>query len=95
MYQTLAFVTTGWGLLMGLAPLLQVRVIVRDRNAAGTSLGWVLILLVGFGLWLTYGVVNNDLPIVITNAVAAVVTTALVITVRVYSRQPAGTSSPS
>ena len=80
---------------MGLAPLLQVRVIVRDRNAAGTYYGWVLILLVGFGLWLTYGVVNNDLPIVITNAVAAVVTTALVITVRVYSRQPAGTSSPS
>jgi MtN3 and saliva related transmembrane protein len=80
----LAVVTTSWGLLMGLAPLLQVRVIVRDQDAGGTSLGWVVILLIGFVLWFTYGLVNSDLPIVISNAVAALVTTSLLITIGIY-----------
>jgi uncharacterized protein with PQ loop repeat len=72
---------------MGLAPLLQVRVIVRNRDAAGTSLGWVLIMLIGFVLWFTYGVVNRDLPIIITNVVAVTVATTLMITVRIYARR--------
>lgn len=45
--QSLAVLTTIWGLLMGLAPLLQVRVIIRNRDAGGTSLGWVIILVRG------------------------------------------------
>ena len=85
--EVLALVTTSWGLLMGLAPLLQVRVIVRGREGSGTSLGWVIILLVGFVLWLTYGVATRDLPNIITNAVSVVVTTTLVITVGVYARR--------
>ena len=85
----LAVATTCWGLLMGLAPLLQIRLIVRERDARGTSLAWVLILLVGFLLWLAYGVVNRDLPIIICNVVSVVVTTSLVITVRLYGRSKA------
>jgi MtN3 and saliva related transmembrane protein len=85
--ETLALVTTCWGLLMGLAPLLQVRVIVRERDSSGTSLSWVLILLVGFVLWFTYGVVNDDLPIVISNVVAVFVTTTLLVTTLVYARR--------
>jgi MtN3 and saliva related transmembrane protein len=72
---------------MGLAPLLQVRVIVRERDSSGTSLTWVVILLVGFVLWFTYGVVNDDLPIVVSNVVAVVVTTTLLVTALVYGRR--------
>ena len=87
MSETLALVTTSWGLLMGLAPLLQVRVIVRERESSGISLGWILILLVGFVLWLAYGVVNKDLPITITNLVSVLATTTLLITTRTYGRR--------
>ena len=83
---SLAVLTTFWGLLMGLAPLLQVRVIVRDRDAGGSSLGWVLFLLVGFLLWLTYGLVNRDLPLVISNTVAVLVTSTLLATMWIYGR---------
>ncbi|WP_395693590.1 SemiSWEET family sugar transporter [Nocardioides sp.] len=82
----LAFVTTCWGLLMGLAPLLQVRVIVRDRDSGGTSLGWVVILLLGFMLWFAYGVVNHDVPIMITNVVSATVAATLLIVARIYGK---------
>ena len=89
MSRALAVVTTCWGLVMALSPILQIRVIVRERDARGTSLGWVLILLVGFVLWLTYGLVNRDLPIIITNVVALVVTATLLVVVRVVERRRA------
>ncbi len=84
MSSAIAYVTTFWGLLMGLAPLLQVRVIVRERSSEGISAGWVMILLVGFLLWLAYGFVNRDVPLIITNVVAVSVTTTLLITMRRY-----------
>ena len=84
MSSAIAYVTTFWGLLMGLAPLLQVRVIVRERSSEGISAGWVMILLVGFLLWLAYGFVNRDVPLIITNVVAVSVTTILLITMRRY-----------
>lgn len=82
----LASITTFWGLLMGLAPLLQIRVIVRERSAGGISIGWIVILLIGFLLWLAYGIVNQDLPLIVTNSVAVTVTTGLLLTVRRYRR---------
>ena len=88
MSEALAVVTTCWGLLMGLAPLLQVRVIVRERDASGTSLGWILIVLVGLLLWLTYGMVNRDLPIVISNTLGVIVMATLVVTLRIYGQRP-------
>ncbi len=84
MSSAIAYVTTFWGLLMGLAPLLQVRVIVRERSSEGISAGWVMILLIGFLLWLVYGFVNRDVPLMITNVVAVSVTTTLLITMRRY-----------
>ena len=84
MSSAIAYVTTFWGLLMGLAPLLQVRVIVRERSSEGISPGWVMILLIGFLLWLVYGFVNRDVPLMITNVVAVSVTTTLLITMRRY-----------
>jgi uncharacterized protein with PQ loop repeat len=86
--ETLALVTTFWGLLMGLAPLLQVRVILRERDSRGTSLGWVLILLVGFTLWFTYGVVNHLVPLMVTNLVSVTVTASLLVATRIYRGGP-------
>ena len=66
---------------MALAPLLQIRVIRRERHARGTSVAWVVILLIGFALWLVYGLVHGIVPIIVTNVVALVVTAALLATV--------------
>lgn len=87
MSNALAVVTTCWGLVMALSPILQIRVILRERDASGTSLGWVLILLVGFVLWLAYGLVNTQLPIIITNVAALGATATLLVTMRVVERR--------
>jgi uncharacterized protein with PQ loop repeat len=71
---------------MGLAPLLQVRIIIRERDATRTSLGWPLILLVGFVVWFAYGAVKHNLPLMVSNTVAVIASTTLVITALIYRR---------
>ena len=34
----LAVITTSWGLVMALAPLLQLRIVIRERDAGGVSM---------------------------------------------------------
>jgi len=70
MRSILAVAATSWGLLMSLAPLLQVRVIVRRRDSSGVSIAWIAILLCGFLLWLCYGVAIGNLPLIVTNVVS-------------------------
>jgi MtN3 and saliva related transmembrane protein len=83
----LAVVTTMWGLVMALAPLLQIRVIIRDRDASGTSPAWICILLIGFVLWLAYGLIQRALPLIIANSVSALVGGALLVTISFYRRR--------
>ena len=75
--------------VMALAPVLQIRVMLRRRSAAGVSIGYFGILLPGFCLWLAYGVVRADVFLVVPN-VAAVVTTVATVTVAAVLRTRAG-----
>ena len=46
----------------------QALLTVRTRNVSGISLGMYSVFTVGVGLWLAYGVVIGEWPIVIANA---------------------------
>lgn len=62
-----------WAVLMALSPILQVREIVRRRSSEGISIGYFVVLLIGFGLWVSYGIARHDLPLVVPNSVAFLV----------------------
>jgi MtN3 and saliva related transmembrane protein len=85
--QILAVATTCWGLVMALSPLLQIRLIVRNRDASTTSPGWVVILLVGYLLWGSYGLVNLAPPLIIANSVSLIVGLSLLVVIAVYRRR--------
>jgi MtN3 and saliva related transmembrane protein len=70
------FAASTWAVLMGLAPLLQVRRMIRRRSSGDVSIGYLLILLPGFALWIGYGVVAGNLVLVIPNSVALAVAAA-------------------
>jgi uncharacterized protein with PQ loop repeat len=77
-------ITAGsWALLMALSPLLQVREIRRRSSSAGVSIRYFWILLIGFALWASYGLASDDLPLVVPNCVALLVTAH---TIRVVAR---------
>ncbi|MGF1663171.1 MAG: SemiSWEET family sugar transporter [Kineosporiaceae bacterium] len=68
-----------WGAVMALAPVLQIRAMVRRRSAENVSIGYFLVLLPGFCLWLGYGVVSGDPFLVVPNTAAVVTTVATVV----------------
>jgi uncharacterized protein with PQ loop repeat len=74
-----------WAMLMAVSPLLQVREIRRRRSSAGISISYFAVLLVGFVLWVAYGLARHDLPLVVPNSVALLVT-AFTIAVAVRHR---------
>ena len=73
MESTLALVAATWAIAMALGPVLQIRKIVAYRNSESVSIGYFLVLFVGFLLWIAYGVAADNLALVIPNAVAAAV----------------------
>ncbi len=95
MRSTLAWATTCWGLVMSLSPLLQVRVVVRRRDSAGVSIAWPAVLFVGFVLWLLYGLVIDDVPLIVTNAVSGLVCLfTIAVLVRFRRAQPGAEKTP-
>lgn len=85
----LAVATTIWGTVMAVAPLLQIRLIIRTKDSSTVSLGWMLILLVGYVLWFLYGIAFDTLPLIIANSCAVLVGAALIITVLIYRKPQA------
>ena len=83
----LAFIASSYGVVMAISPLLQIRAIMLTRNSAGVSAGYQRVLLVGFLLWLAYGVASDNWAIIVPNIVAAIVSVAtIVITLRYRPR---------
>jgi uncharacterized protein with PQ loop repeat len=80
----LAILAGSWGVLMSLSPLLQMRAIVRARTSVGISLSYLLVLQVGFLLWLSYGIAIRNTALIATNGVALLTYTATVLTVRAF-----------
>jgi MtN3 and saliva related transmembrane protein len=79
----LAFVASSYGVVMAVAPMLQIRAILQTRTSAGVSAGYQRVLLVGFLLWLSYGVASDNWAIIVPNTVAAFVSLAtIVVTMR-------------
>ena len=67
METTLAFSAAIWALAMALSPVLQIRRILDQ------SISYFVVLLVGFALWVAYGVAAANLALIVPNAVAAIV----------------------
>ena len=73
MESTLAFAAAAWAIAMALGPVLQIRRIVEQRSSRGVSITFFVVLLVGFGLWLAYGIAAANVALVVPNAVAGIV----------------------
>ena len=74
----LATVAATWGVAMAVSPLLQIRAIRAHRSSRGVSIAYQQVLLVGFVLWLSYGIALDNIAIIIPNIVAAIVSVATI-----------------
>jgi MtN3 and saliva related transmembrane protein len=91
----LAVVAASWGVVMGAAPVLQVRRILATGSSRDVSLSFLAVYVLGFGFWLAYGASLGNVAIVVPNVVSLVVgATTLAIAVR-YRRRTTSSPSPS
>ena len=85
----LAVAAAAWGVLMGVSPVLQIRRMVRRRSSRDVSIGYFSILLVGFGLWISYGIASRDVALIVPNTVALLIGVST-IAIALRLRRPAG-----
>jgi len=69
----LAFAAAAWGVLMGVSPVLQIRRMLRQRSSRDVSIGYFAVLVVGFVLWLDYGIAAHNLALIVPNGIALLI----------------------
>jgi len=74
----LAVAASSWAVLMGIAPVLQIRRMLRAQSSRDVSVGYFATLLVGFLLWIGYGAAAGLPALVIPNIVALLVGAAVI-----------------
>ncbi len=79
MSDILAVVAASWGVLMAISPMLQIRRMVRRRSSSDLSLSYIGVLLIGFTLWMAYGLSLGNWALIIPNGVAFTVGVATVL----------------
>jgi MtN3 and saliva related transmembrane protein len=89
MTDALAILAAGWGVLMALSPILQIRRILERRSSADVSISYLLVLEVGFLLWLAYGIALGNVAIITPNTVAFLMGLLTVVVTLRFRRQPA------
>ncbi|HVU77229.1 MAG TPA: hypothetical protein VHC67_06585 [Gaiellaceae bacterium] len=53
--------------------MLQIRTIRRSHSSANVSIAYQQVLLVGFLLWLAYGVAAGNLALIVPNTISTIV----------------------
>lgn len=71
-------VGTAGGIFTACSLLPQLTKIIKEKQAGAISLVTLLILFLGVGLWIYYGILKKDLPIIITNSFSLVVNIAII-----------------
>ena len=87
MVEPLAAMAASWGVLMAISPLLQIRRILVRRSSADVSIGYLVVLQIGFSLWMAYGLSLGNLVLVVPNTTAFLVGLATMLITWRY-RQP-------
>lgn len=82
-----------WGLVMALAPVLQIIRLLRRRSSEDVSLVYFCLLVPGFLLWVAHGITTGDVFLVVPNTLAAVTGTCLIVVILWLRHDPATKST--
>jgi MtN3 and saliva related transmembrane protein len=82
----LAIAAATWGVVMALSPLLQIRRMTRTKSSTDLSIAYFCVLIVGFALWLAYGLAIGNAALIVPNSVAVVIATATIAVASWYRR---------
>ena len=67
------------GVLTSFSLLPQLIKIVREKKAEDISYGMLIVLLLGLGSWVWYGLLRDDMPIIITNSFSFLINSLVIV----------------
>ncbi len=70
MVDALAPIAASYGVLMAVSPLLQIRRMFVTRSSTDVSIAYLVVLEVGFLLWMAYGIALPNWALIVPNTVA-------------------------
>jgi len=75
------------GALTSVAMIPQLIKVIRDKNVEDLSLVMILVLITGLSLWVWYGLLRDELPIILSNAFAVLVNVTLLICYALFRKK--------
>ncbi|RYY98246.1 MAG: hypothetical protein EOO11_08655 [Chitinophagaceae bacterium] len=66
------------GILTASSLLPQVIKTLKEKKAAEVSIGMLITLMLGVALWIVYGFLRDDLPIIVTNCFSLLVNLTMI-----------------
>jgi MtN3 and saliva related transmembrane protein len=85
---TIELAAGSYGVMMSLAPILQARRMRSRQSSADVSVPYLVVLVVGFVIYLMYGVSINNPVLIITNTVSVFVTAITLAIAARYRAKP-------
>lgn len=76
---TTQMIGIGAGILTASSTLPQLVKIIKEKKAADVSILMIIVLIVGLSLWVVYGLMQNDWPLIVTNSFSVLVNILLLI----------------
>lgn len=86
--RVLEVATSTWGLAMAASPAMQIRRMLATGTSQDVSIGYFAVLVVGFLLWVAYGVSIGSKVVWGCNSVAFVFGTATILVALRLRRRP-------
>ena len=74
------------GLLTSSSLLPQLIKTIKEKKAEDVSIGMLLILMFGVATWVVYGVLREDLPIIVTNSFSLLLNIIMIVLRFKYNR---------
>ncbi|MET3038158.1 SemiSWEET transporter [Chryseobacterium sp. NRRL B-14859] len=75
------------GVLTSVSMIPQLVKVIREKNVEDISLLMLLVLISGLSLWVWYGFIKDELPIILSNSFAVLVNIGLLICYIIYDKK--------
>ncbi|MCL8536966.1 SemiSWEET transporter [Chryseobacterium gallinarum] len=75
------------GVLTSVSMIPQLVKVIKEKNVEDISLLMLLVLISGLSLWVWYGFVKDELPIILSNSFAVLVNLSLLVCYIIYNKK--------
>lgn len=75
------------GGITSVAMMPQLIKVIKEKNAENISVVMLLVLITGLSLWVWYGILQNELPIILSNSFSVLVNIILLICCMMFKKK--------